>query len=555
MGGRRRRMYFAAGTPVTYEFMEEWDDMGVNRRDFLATAAVSLAGGLASAPGAGTAQTSRPLRKGATMTGVIFNQDCTQTYYQTPPEEMRPEVFDKLVDGLAAAGITAFLVNTQSQRTNYASKVWETFWDGFDPDGPDDQPFLAPVQPERRAPYRRMLTNMLSLYQQGCDPIERQIARCRRNGIAPWVSLRMNDLHDCDIPESPMLSSFFKSHPEWRRVPYRTTSWMDRALDYGRAEVRAHYMKLIRETAARWDIDGIELDFMRFPYHFRVGHEREGGELLTAWLERVRGHLDRWEQRRGHAIQLGVRVPSHPDTARDLGLDAVEWAHRGIVDLVVATPFWATAEFDMPVDLWRDLLDDSEVTLAAGLEVRVQPYPGGPVVMSSPQMARAIAASAFDRGADAVYLFNYFEGHWPEPTYTQTLRELASPQTLRGKDRLHLITYRDTLAPGEPQANQLPRKVNAGGWGTFRVDTGPRPESGTVVATLTLGGNAQPDEPSLKVRVNGDLCEDVTPKSPTRLAINVPLLMMQRGTTVIEVNNTGDTDIEIVGVEVAISGG
>ncbi len=60
--------------------MEEWDDMGINRRDFLATAAVGLAGGLASAPGAGTAQTSRPQRKGVTMTGVIFNQDCTQTY-------------------------------------------------------------------------------------------------------------------------------------------------------------------------------------------------------------------------------------------------------------------------------------------------------------------------------------------------------------------------------------------------------------------------------------------------------------------------------------------
>ncbi len=489
------------------------------------------------------------------MTGVIFNQDCTQTYYQTPPEEMKPEVFDKLVDSLAAAGITAFLVNSASQKTIYASKVWETFWDGFDPDGPDDQPFLAPLPPERRPAYRTMFANMLSLYQQGCDPVERQIARCRHNGIAPWVSLRMNDLHDCDIPGSPLLSRFYKDHPHWRRVPYRTASWMDRALDYSRAEVRAHYMKLIRETVARWDLDGIELDFMRFPHHFRVGHEREGGELLTAWLARVRGHLDRWEQRRGHAIRLGVRVPSHPDTARNLGLDAVEWARRGLVDLVVVTPFWATAEFDMPVDLWRDLLADFDVSLAAGLEVRIQPYPGGPVVMSTPQMARAMAASAFDRGADAIYLFNYFEGHWPEPTYTQTLRELASPEALRGKERLHLITYRDTRAPGEPEANQLPATVSPGGWKAFRVDTGPKPQSGTVVVTLTFGGNGQPDESSLKVRVNGDLCEEATSESATRLAVNVPLPVMQRGATVVEVNNVGGADVEIAGVEVAISGG
>ncbi len=302
---------------------------------------------------------------------------------------------------------------------------------------------------------------------------------------------------------------------------------MDRALDYSRAEVRAHYMKLIRETVARWDLDGIELDFMRFPHHFRVGHEREGGELLTAWLARVRGHLARWEQRRGHAIQLGVRVPSHPDTARNLGLDAVEWARRGLVDLVVVTPFWATAEFDMPVDLWRDLLADFDVSLAAGLEVRIQPYPGGPVVMSTPQMARAMAASAFDRGADAIYLFNYFEGHWPEPTYTQTLRELASPEALRGKERLHLITYRDTRAPGEPE----------------------------VVTTLILKQQVQPGQVPLQIRINGSLCDQATVEAPTRLAVNVPLPVMQRGATVVEVNNVGGADVEIAGVEVAISGG
>ncbi len=46
---------------------------------------------------------------------------------------------------MAGAGVTVFLCNTNARRTNYRSRVWESYWDGYDPAGPDDQPFLAPM--------------------------------------------------------------------------------------------------------------------------------------------------------------------------------------------------------------------------------------------------------------------------------------------------------------------------------------------------------------------------------------------------------------------------
>ena len=131
---------------------------------------------------------------------------------------------------------------------------------------------------------------------------------------------------------------------------------------------------LLEEIVNRYDLDGLELDFMRFPYHFRIGHELEGGEILTAWLLEVRGLTDAAAKRLGHPVQLAVRVPAEPETARQMGLDAVRWAREGLVDLVTVTPFWETSDFNMPVRLWRRLLDGTGVSLAGGLEILVRPY-------------------------------------------------------------------------------------------------------------------------------------------------------------------------------------
>ena len=76
---------------------------------------------------------------------------------------------------------------------------------------------------------------------------------------------------------------------------------------------------------------------------------------------------------------------------------------------MVVTPRWATLEFDMPIQQWRQMLGKSKVTLAGGLEVLYQPCPGGPATIVTPELATGAALSVLSGGADAVYLFNYFQ--------------------------------------------------------------------------------------------------------------------------------------------------
>ena len=73
------------------------------------------------------------------LTGLLHNEDCTNFfYYQDFPAGKAGETVDRYVDVLAGAGVTVLLCNTNARRTNYRSDVWEAFWDGNDPNGPEN---------------------------------------------------------------------------------------------------------------------------------------------------------------------------------------------------------------------------------------------------------------------------------------------------------------------------------------------------------------------------------------------------------------------------------
>lgn len=411
---------------------------------------------------------------GAKLTGLLHNEDCTDFFNSVEiPVGKAGEVVDRYVDVLADAGVSVLMCNTNARRTNYRSDVWEAFWDGYEPDGPDDQPYLASMPPNRRAAYRKLVGNMLKVHQQEVDYPARVIQRCRHHDISPWISLRMNDVHENDNLEHPFHSPLWR-RPELFRQGH--PGYYARALDYAHAEVRDHYRALIVETLQRYDIDGLELDFMREPYLFSQGKEQEGSKILTQWLREMRQLVDEAATRREHPIMLGVRVPSDVETALGLGLDAPTWAKEGLVDLVVATPRWATMHFDIPLAAWRKVLGDG-VTLAGGLEILCRPYPGGQVQFRDPEYAVGAAVSVLSGGGDAVYLFNHFQnGTWPEPGYQHLLNAFSSLEQLQRLPRRHAITYREVMVPGEAYRAPLPA---SGTMLSFSLPLGPTPAVGS----------------------------------------------------------------------------
>ncbi|MFN7927741.1 MAG: hypothetical protein U0Y68_07315 [Blastocatellia bacterium] len=293
----------------------------------------------------------------------------------------------------------------------------------------------------------------------------------------------------------------------------------------------------------------------------QTGYEREGLGILTDFTARVRRLLDSWEKRRGHKIKLGARVPSRPNTALGLGYDVTTWARRKLIDQIVVTPFWASIEPDMPIELWKELLHGTSVTLAAGLEVLIRTHPDSKQFqMNTLETVRGAAATLLDRGADRIYLFNYMDSQTAMDgmeNYPTLLGEAGRAETLTGKPRRHILTFADTWAPGEPRAIPLPQQCNAGSWHPFRLPIGPVPITGKASVRLGLEGIAETAVAASELRVNGERCQltgaiELPRPKPEALVFRfaVPLSLLRRGYNVIEFHP--QQACKIVWVEIAM---
>lgn len=438
---------------------------------------------LAAAPAAGA---DAPLRREF----LALNEDNSHFFGSRPPGEMTLAGLHAWVDAYAGTAVTHLFLCPNAQRASFRSRTRDAIWDpvgGRTPDGPWPQ-------------------NARRLHEAGLDPYTIWIARARERGLSPWLSMRMNDVHSVDDPGSFMHSTFWRTHPELRRVPGGPVQpWVNQALNYAHAAVRAHQLDFIRELLERYDPDGLELDWMRFGHHLTPGREHAERGLLTDFVREVRALLNDWATRRGHPLRLGVRVPAHPEAAAGLGLDAVAWAHANLIDLLVPCPFWSTSDFDIPVERWRERLGAvaARVTIAPGLEHNARAWPAGKSVANDLASARGFAATAWHRGADGLYLFNWMDSQTRPVSaddYARLLQEgLASP-ALRQALRRHPATYRDTVPAGFPNGAQLPLEGPAGG--RVHLHLGPG-ASGPTHLVVGLGERAGAAGARFEARLNG----------------------------------------------------
>jgi len=508
--------------------------------------------------------------------GLLFNDDTDSFFHRYGPDDMTGEQVDAEIDFLADCGVSGYFCGLNAQRTKcYESKVWQSMWEGFDPEAPDDQPRLRACLPEEVASYRRWFNNCLLLQQRGIDYPARAIERCRKRGITAWLNVRMNDGHGLEGEYNPMVSEFVRNNPALSRVPYQFHGRADRALDYAHAEVREHYRVLIEELLDRYDMDGLELDFSRFHLYFGIGRELEGAKIMTEWIGGIHKMIEEAGKRRGHSIMLSARVASWPETARNIGTDVMEWVRRGWMDLVTvtSTKVAMTTDFNMPIRLWRDLLDPYDVALAGGIEPAAQScgpmsMVGTPPVRLDPALARGNAAAVLNGGADAVYLFNFFprllaKAGWTLEDLRSTFKEMASLSALEPLPRRHIVTYREIIAPGELVAHPeillageltfvdsvLPAR---GKYGIFRLQTGPKPVDRKVQVVL---GFIDGKRSAINIRVNGIPCDlAAREQDGDRLRFDVPAEAFTEEAHVIEVyaNLTGGAPFVLTWVEMAI---
>lgn len=428
---------------------------------------------------------------------LILNEDDSHFFGSRPAEQMNLEGLHAFVDQYANTAVSHLFLCPNAMKASHRSKVRDAIWELGEGQKPPTDEFA-----------KKWCDNARLLDERGLDPYAVWIARCREKKISPWLSMRMNDVHNVDEPDNYIHSSFWRKHPEYWRVP-GGKGWTDRALDYGIPEVREHAMAYVRELLERYDPDGLELDWMRFGYHFRPDKEAEGVVILNQFMRDVRTLTRQWATKRGHAIKLGARVPTLPDAAKGLGMDGITWVREGLVDMLVPTPFWATTDFDIPIELWCERIGSAakNIVLAAGAEILVRPYPGAKPIETDLTSTRGFAAACRQRGADSIYLFNYMD---PGPmtggkeTYRTLLQEGLSLEIVTQKPRRHVVTYRDTVAAGMSSDVVLP--VDGFKGGTFRIYIGPATKK---VDALIVAGIAQADgmgASKFEVTVNGKQC-------------------------------------------------
>jgi len=428
---------------------------------------------------------------------LVLNEDDSHFFGSRSVEQMTIEGLHAFVDQYANTAVSHLFLCPNAMKASHRSKVRDAIWELGDGQKPPQEEFA-----------KKWCENARLLDERGLDPYAVWIARCREKKISPWLSMRMNDVHNVDDVNNYIHSSFWRKHPDYWRVP-GGKGWTDRALNYGIPEVREHAMAYARELLERYDPDGLELDWMRFGYHFRPGKEAEGAALLNQFMRDARNLTRQWSGKRGHPIKLVARVPTHPDAARGLGMDGVTWVREGLVDMLVPTPFWATTDFDLPIELWRERIGSAgkKVVLAAGAEILVRAYPAAKPIEEDITSTRGFAAACLHRGADAIYLFNYMD---PAPmtggtdAYRTLLEEGLSFKTATRKPRRHVVTYRDTVASGMANGVALPLDGFKGG--TFRIYSGPEPKKADV---FVVAGLAQADgmaESKFEVTINGKAC-------------------------------------------------
>lgn len=479
---------------------------------------------------------------------LCINED-NDHYFMQDPEKMTVKDLQAYIDQFAASGVTHFFMCPNGQRTSYRSMVHEAVWDEVKGEIPDN-------------PWSN---NTRLLYSQGIDPYQIWTAQCRKRKISPWITMRMNDVHFVTTPNYFRNTNFWRQHPELWRVPYaKGECWTDYAFDYSNKEVRVYHLALVNELLERYDTDGFELDWMRFGFHLTPGKEKEQSSALTEFVSLARQAINQWEEKRNHSILLSVRIPSHPDVAARSGMDGISWARDKLVDVLVVSPFFATSDFNIPIELWNERLGElsKKVSVVPAIENGVSPYPGAPRISNNLEFLYGWADSVRHRGCKSFYLFNwvYFQKGKNEKSFRTVLEKGLCDSTIASAPKRYPVCYRDMTVNGFDSEVQLPRMTDENVM--FSIQLGDIPISGTASVMIGFSSDKDIEGKDFIVKVNNNKtvtgCVGLPEKekyghdTESIMKLDIPLAFIHSGQNAVNVLPQNGVVQNIVWVEIEI---
>ena len=327
------------------------------------------------------------------------------------PTEVRADDLKTIVAEIAGPGsqVDTLLLCINAQCTYYPSKVGTMRDTLIEPQHFKDLP----------ASEQQRYHNVAAMFSRGIDPYAVLLAEAKQRGLEALLSYRMNDAHGANF----LYCKLWLDHPEYR---------LGAGLDFAQEPVREYTFQIVQEAVQRYDCDGIELDFNRFPNYFQKSAQAVGIVKINDIVYRVRQMLDAEGQKRGRHLVLGVRVPTSYQECLTIGLDPVLWAEKNWIDFLTVSEFLFT-RYDLPVKPWKEQI--KQVPIYASIEGS-EKNAAGPSMTAAKY--RQAARHLSNEGVDGIYLFNFFTAReWgpqaSEPPF-EVLNDLGAVNLLHGSN-------------------------------------------------------------------------------------------------------------------------
>lgn len=416
-------------------------------------------------------------------------------------KEQAETILDQYIDSFTPEGhqVRAILLNVNYQRSCFENSVMETYWDIKDVNSNiKDWP-----------------KTIWQIQSKGIDIYELSINRIRKNKAEAWISVRMNDHHYFN--DSLKINKFWLSHKEL----HLTQSQM---FDFGYKEVRNYYKSYILEVLKRYDVDGIELDWMRTFNLFKPGKELQGGIMLDQFMKEIKEIVDSTGISRGHRIKIGVRVPPSPSVAKTLGINGVKWAQSNYVDVLVATNWYRPTNFNIPIEDWKKQigLSDCDVLAGADQAFSISNDKYAKNMVTTAESMRGFAVGAYQRGADGIYLFNNNGEQWYRYAKVNgknklvddkktILSEIGKNTTLLEKPKSFVYTFT------HPDVNRLGLSFSVpilplqnSIENTYNIYTGGVTKENTYYVRVGIDESPTSQNAKIQVLLNGSMAEEIS---------------------------------------------
>lgn len=251
------------------------------------------------------------------------------------------------------------------------------------------------------------------------DIVQEQIDSCRKYNMAAILSYRMNDSHfsqrtnkvTSSIAYTPIIQI---EHPEW--LQSEGTMFERTLFDYRFPEYRAFRLRMIKELIRNYEIDGFEMDFMRWHKIFTACRttSAERLQIMTDFIKEIRTALDQETAKDGRPRHLIAKIPAWTTSHDSMGIDLKAWTDAGVTIFNLSASYYTVQDPDIAEI--KAQIPDTPVYYELYHTVCVAPTDANPYFVNqgigvmrrtTVEQLYTTALLAYEMGADGISLFNF----------------------------------------------------------------------------------------------------------------------------------------------------